>query len=47
LDVVTEAALKSGDIPAAEKFLAIKKKEDPFDLGLKEQEQALSLLKQQ
>jgi cytochrome c-type biogenesis protein CcmH/NrfG len=47
LDVVTEAALKSGDIPAAEKFLAMKKKENPFDLGLKEQEQALSLLKQQ
>ncbi len=46
LDVVTEAALKSGDISAAEKYLAIKKKENPFDLALKEQERALSSMKQ-
>ncbi len=47
LDVVTQAALKAGDVAAAEKYLAMKRKENPFDLSLKEQERALVLLKQQ
>jgi len=47
LDVLTEAAIKARDVKAADKYLALKKRENPFDLSLQEQERALVELKQQ